>query len=327
MTRPALTDEQREAYREAKRNEAEQALDRLLTQEGWELWLRLRRGLHSYSWGNQALIAMQAWTQAEMAEVGHPHAPLVPCSKEPTIVKAAWKWKRDGFHPARGSRGLHVWVFKTRRRKDKSWVCCGQRRMERTCPECSRQDHYFTLGPTFDASQVVSFDTGERPVVELPPSMPIEGDDPGGWLVDELVCVALREDWCSSIGMNVASDHGERGWYKPADRTIGICPAHGNAQLRTLIHELAHALGVHSVKLDLTYAECEVAVECVSFMVASTVGLDTSGESIPYIAGWGGAEARDKVRGLAQLIDATAKKIEGPLLELVAAREAEAVMA
>lgn len=321
-----MTDEQREAYREAKRQEAEQALDALLTEEGWANWLRLRRGLHSYSWGNQALIAGAAWAQATMAEEGHPEAPLHPCSKTPVLVKAAWKWKRDGYHPARGSRGLPIWVFNSRRRKDRTWFCCGVKRTENACPECHRPDHYFTVGRTFDASQVVSFETGEAPVIELPQGQPIEGDDLA-WMLDELVAIALREDWCSAVEMDVAPEMGEGGWFRLSDRVIGVCPAAANAQLRTLIHELAHALGISSKKLDLSYAECEVAVECVSFMVASTVGLDTSGESIPYMAGWGGAEAREKVRGLAQLIDATAKKIEAPLLELLEARDAEAVTA
>ena len=66
--RPVLTDEQRAAYRDQKRQEAEQQLDALLSQEGWATWLRLRRTLHSYSWTNQVLIATQAWAQHALAE-------------------------------------------------------------------------------------------------------------------------------------------------------------------------------------------------------------------------------------------------------------------
>jgi antirestriction protein ArdC len=93
----------------------------------------------------------------------------------------------------------------------------------------------------------------------------------------------------------------------------------GNAMLRVLIHELAHASGVSSKNdaLDLTYAEAEVAVECVSYIVAATAGLDTSSEAVPYMAGWAGEEAKVKVRALAALIDATAKELEQPILALL----------
>jgi hypothetical protein len=60
----------------------------------------------------------------------------------------------------------------------------------------------------------------------------------------------------------------------------------------------------------LSYSEAEVAVECVSYIVASAAGLDTTSEAIPYMAGWGGIEARGKVRHLAGVIDQAAKELE-----------------
>lgn len=330
-----MTPEERAAYREQKRQDAEERLDALLTEEGWANWLRLRRSLHTYSWTNQVLIATAAWRQARMAHDDHPDAPAWPCAPHPTVVKAAWKWKRDGYHPAKGTRGLLVWVRQDRLRKDGTWVCCGQTlsRRDGRCPTCQKDRAYFVLKPTFDASQVVSFDTGEPPNIELPEGQPIEGDHPGDLLVGPLAEWALEQGLVESLDLDATSDHGELGSFNQRTRHLRVV-AEGapNARLRVLIHELAHALGVTSARpirgdadgdgtgLALTYAEAEVAVGCVSYMVASVAGLDTSSESIPYMAGWGGEDARQKVRALAQLIDTTAKRLEAQVLELLADR-------
>src|SRR5690242_6731576 len=204
--RQQLTDEERAERREQKRKDAEERLDLLLSEEGWAAWLRLRRNLHSFSWANQVQIAMQARQQAAAAAAGYfasqgwqGGAPDTPCDEIPTLVKAAYRWKHDGYHPAQGTRGLYIWVFKSRRRKDNTWRCCGKTlTSERRCPKqaCGKVDHYFQLGPVFDASQARSFETGERPVIELPQPQPVEGQDPGGWLCVALADHAVEAGWC-----------------------------------------------------------------------------------------------------------------------------------
>lgn len=296
----SVTERTRDEARELRRVEAEARLDALLSQDGWGLWLRLRRTLHSYSWGNQVLIAVQAHERGFT----------------PTLVKAGWKWKRDGFHPAKGSKALYVWAFMRRRDKAGVWSCCGQRLQVSKCPSCAKPDHYFALKPVFDACQVVSFETGLPPDLALPQGAPVTGDDPGRRLVPVL-CRWAADELDVTVELNVPQTGEERGWWRAKDRTIGLCMARGeNDLLRVLIHELAHASGISSrnEELGLTYAEAEVVVECVSFVVAGAVGLDTSSEAIPYMAGWGGEEARGKVRALAQLIDSTAKRIEAVAL-------------
>jgi hypothetical protein len=328
--RPPLSDEERAAYRDAKRREAEQQLDALLSQEGWATWLRLRKSLHCYSWTNQVLIATQAWQQHAMAEASHPDAPHTPCSPRPTIVKAASRWRRDGYHPGKGTRGLYVWTFMDRVRKSGTWSCCGGQLARGTsCPACNKASHYFVLKPVFDASQVQSFDTGRPPTIDLPQGEPITGDEPGAtllrplaaWAVDNLEAVAVVE--LDAPPHAAMPDAG--GWWDPRTATVTVVGRGSlNAQLRVAIHELTHASGITSNNpdLDLTYGEAEVAVECVSYMVASTAGLDTSGESIPYMAGWGGEDARAKVRALAEVIDRAAKQLEAPILALLAPPDA-----
>jgi hypothetical protein len=285
-------------------------MDALLTEDGFGAWLQLRRNVRSYSWANQVLIAIQAF-ERDMV---------------PTIVKPAAVWKKDGFHPAKGSKAIYIWAFCGRRRKDGTWFCCEAKLGEkiRECPTCGKPDHYFKLGPVFDASDVRSFETGDAPVMPDLAGEPITGDGLE-WLICPLVAHAERTGWIGTANVSAVSEHGEGGSWNYKTRELRVCATDdegnatsGNARLRVLIHELAHALGISS-KVDdsLTYAEAEVAVECVSYIVAGAVGLDTSGEAIPYMVGWGGEKARAKVRELASRIDAAAKTIEEAILPLL----------
>jgi hypothetical protein len=54
-------------------------------------------------------------------------------------------------------------------------------------------------------------------------------------------------------------------------------------------------------------------VDCVTYVVCSSAGLDVGGESIPYVAGWGEDGALDAIREYAETIDAIARRIEDAL--------------
>ena len=84
-----------------------------------------------------------------------------------------------------------------------------------------------------------------------------------------------------------------------------------NCSVRTLVHELAHALGVGYDEYGRE--EAEVLVDSVTYVVCSSVGLDVGGESIPYVAGWGEDGALDAIREYAETIDTIARRIEDAL--------------
>ena len=78
-----------------------------------------------------------------------------------------------------------------------------------------------------------------------------------------------------------------------------------------MTHEIAHGHGLGYAELGRE--RCEVLVDCVTYCVLGAVGLDVSGESIPYVAGWGEDGALDAIREYAQTIDTIAHRIEGAL--------------
>ncbi len=117
--------------------------------------------------------------------------------------------------------------------------------------------------------------------------------------------------FAEELGYSVESEllaEGHGGYCDPQGKRIVISSRLSvNASVRTLIHELAHALGVGY--REYGRATAEVIVETAATIVCGAIGLDTSGESIPYIAGWGDGDPA-AIRTYAEKIDELARRLE-----------------
>lgn len=86
-----------------------------------------------------------------------------------------------------------------------------------------------------------------------------------------------------------------------------------NGQVRTLVHELAHALVRAEAAEDdahLSHAEEELLAEAVAYTVCGTLGFDTSGETIPYPASWSQETPIETIQQTAERIHRIATRIE-----------------
>ena len=54
-------------------------------------------------------------------------------------------------------------------------------------------------------------------------------------------------------------------------------------------------------------------VESVACIVCGSVGLETAGESVPYLLGWNDDKATERITALAGTIDEIARKLEQAL--------------
>jgi len=130
----------------------------------------------------------------------------------------------------------------------------------------------------FDVSQ-----TSGEPIPETPRPRQLEGDGP---LVraatNGLVHVAQQE------GVTVRDDlvHPHAlGAYVHASRTIRMrCDLAPVQYLKTLVHEMAHAL-LHDPSVDQRDL-AELEAESCAFLVCHQLGLDTSAYSFAYLANW-----------------------------------------
>jgi hypothetical protein len=277
--RRRLTDEERAERREQQRELLDNAVRELLTSEGWARWVKTRATFRRYSWRNTMLIAMQ-----------RPDA---------TRVAGFRAWLKLNRCVRKGEKGIRIFAPMSVIERDD------------TGNEV-RDDHgnlkhrtLFRLTTVFDVAQTDPL-PGKEPVPLEPPSEPLTGDshvglfEPLEGLAGELGYRVERKDLAGSAA---------GGWCDRKQKLIVVGTDEPNAEVRTLIHELVHAL-VGEVDERFAYAYEEVIVESATCIAAAAAGLDTSGESIPYVAGWGENGALEAIQQVAGLIDVIAVRIE-----------------
>ena len=76
-----------------------------------------------------------------------------------------------------------------------------------------------------------------------------------------------------------------------------------------------------------TRPQAEVIVDTATLIILSGAGLDTSGETIPYVAGWGETGALEAVTEHAELIDRLARTVEKAIATDTNDAEAESPVA
>ena len=281
FNRRPLTTQERDARRQADRERIEQAARALLTSEGWQRWIKVRasNGLSRYSLNNQCIISMVC------------HARGIA----PTYVAGFRAFLDLNRCVRKGEPAIRILAPVAVKQRDDHGEETGDKKV------------FFRTVPVWDVAMTDPL-PGKEPVPLAPPSQPITGDS-HQHLIAPLTTHAAELGY--SLEIRDLPDDGPGGWCDHKRHEIVIAAGPANRQVRTLVHEIAHAHGLGYT--DYGRERCEVLVDCVTYCVLGAVGLDVGGESIPYIAGWGEDGALDAIREYAQTIDAIARRIEQAL--------------
>lgn len=282
-TRPGLTDQERAERRRRDRERIEQATKELLSSDGWKRWVRVRsrNGLARYSFGNQLLIAMQ-----------RPDA---------TFVAGFRAFLELNRCVRKGEKAIRILAPMAVRDSGKETP------EETEVDERGRRILFRTVF-VFDVAQTEPLPDRE-PVSLEAPTQPIAGDSHTKMLkpLEE-----LAKEFGYVVSYRTVSGFTD-GWCDFKEKTIVVNDAlSGNGQVRVLVHELAHASGIGYAEHGRAVAE--VLVDTITYIVCSSIGLDVSGSSVPYVAGWGEDGELEAIKGCAELIDRTASQIEGALV-------------
>jgi antirestriction protein ArdC len=292
----------KQAYREAKQREAREQVERsvraLLTSEGWQRWAQTRATFHRYSMGNCMLIAMQR--------------------PEATQVAGFRAWQQLGRQVRKGEKAIHILapMVVGGSREERAQARSAGITMQPTASDKMPDESVRVLFrgvSVFDVAQ-----TDGEPLPE-PPREAITGSSHECYL-------APLKNHARSLGIAVYE-------YEPTSEAQGFYDEKGarivistelapNGKVRTLVHELAHAHGV--TYKEYSRGEAEVIVETAATIVCGSLGLDTSGESIPYIAGWGESGDLGAIRKHASTVDEIARSIEHACYAMAEKLEAEA---
>jgi len=240
-------------------------------------WVLTRSTLRGYSATNCMLLAVQCDERGIV----------------PRQIRGLRAWRKHGRRVRKGERALRISAPVTVTECDEDGRETGRRRV------------FFRTASVFELSQTKLLPGAESGVADPREGQPLSGDSHAHLL-------APLRAFAQSIGYTVtftAIAGLSRGWCDSERRQIAIdarMPA--NAQVRALVHECVHALGIDYDRHPR--ARAEVVADTVAFVVCTGAGLSLDAESVPYVAGWGKDGALAAVTDFARTIDALARRIE-----------------
>ena len=285
--RKLSSEERRERTRALQESIAGQVLEFRETEQ-WKQFLDFSRSFHDYSVNNKALIYSQ-----------RPDA---------SMVAGYRAWQEKGRQVRKGEKAIRIFGVTQRKTRTRDVEDEDQEQ------DAARASLYFPVLSVFDISQTDPIDPDAPD-----PSTPVRvltGQDRGG-------LYTRAEAFLNSRGWSVAREpiqqHGVQGFCRTdGSRTIvvrdSLPPA---AAAKTLLHEGAHAL-LHAEDLELAKRlgrdVCEIEAESVAYVVAGSLGLDTSEYSIGYLAAWAGRDV-EQIRHSADRVLSAANQMADGIID------------
>ena len=263
----------------------EQGVTELFDSDHYKEYLRVMARFHRYSFNNTPLIAMQC-----------PGA---------TRLAGFQSWKKFGRCVKKGEKGIKV-IAPTPFKKT----------VEEDGEEKVIVVPRYKVVSTYDISQ-----TEGKPLPSI--ATPLTGNMER---YDDFMA-ALAQVSPVPIGFGDISGSAH-GYYDLKEKRIAVREGMSEQQtLKTLIHEVSHAK-LHDFDLkappderpDIDRQTMECQAEAVAFVCCERFGLDTSGYSFGYIAGWSSGRELKELRSSLEIIRNTAAEIidsvEGCLQEM-----------
>lgn len=270
--KPLTADEIKQKIEESKAL-LNSAVENMLTSEGWEAFLRSRKGLRTYSANNMMLVALQCPGATDVRPYGARNNPQ-PGS-----------WKYVGRYAKPGEKAIRIYAPLFRREEGQDEPVL----------------YGFKLVPVFDVSQ-----TDGEPLPARPSNMTpgqVTGDAPAE-LWDKIEKLVVAEGFHVVRGDRDGAAEGTTTW---ASREVWVKGEERDAfSTSTLIHELAHIMCEHETR-NPAAGLGEVEAESVAFIVGDVAGMTTLPYSVPYVAGWAGDT--ETVAASAKTVLAVADKI------------------
>ena len=274
----------------------ESGVEELFTSNRYQEFLKTMAKFHNYSFNNTMLIAMQ-----------RPDATLVTSYKN---------WQSMGRQVMKGEKGITIIApAPYKKMKEKEVLDENQRPIMGTDGKPKTEQVEVTV-PHFKAVTVFDIaQTSGEPIQTLAPELltaAVQDFDSFMQAIQKISPVPIRFD---------EIDGNANGYYHNADKEIVIKKGLSESQtLKTAIHETAHAklhdkeimesLGVEKDRLTK-----EVEAESVAYCVCSSVGLDTTDYSLPYIAGWSSSREMKEMKASMDVIRKTAGEMIDQLTE------------
>lgn len=284
MARRNWTSEEVVAAREQKlelfAQNIERAVEQLVTGDDWLRAIQFAARFRSRSFQNTLAI----WVQHQDAH----GKGLVP-EPFPTYVAGFKQWQQFGRQVAKGQPGYMILApvhaaYASDDPEHGEWRRLAAREKPRTGETLRRRLVGVKPAYVWDVSQT----TGDGEIPARPMPVLLEGQAPAA-LWDGLAVLIADAGFELGDVPDAAAIRGANGVTNYTERTVSVrADMDDAARVKTLAHELGHVL-MHDPEIrgrELHRGIGEVEAESFAAMIGACYGMDTSGYSIPYVAGW-----------------------------------------
>jgi hypothetical protein len=270
-----------EARREELLGKLSDGIDKLADSDEWRRYLDCQARFPRYSFNNTLLILCQKPDATTVMSFGN---------REGTTG-----WKSIGRHVKEGETSLRIFAPSTRK-------VAVEREGE---TEEVSQLTGFRLVPVFDVSQ-----TEGEPIPEAVHLL--EGEAPEG-VFDKLTKVAESIGFTVQVTPEIEGHPGANGLCEYGPKLLTVAGNRSAAQqIKSLAHEIGHAMLHGKPELQLTRNTCELEAESVAYVTCQQLGMDTSQYSFGYALGWKGNDpdkAREAIKASGARIHTASQKI------------------
>lgn len=256
--RKRLTPEERRQRLQDAHDRLNEAVEGLLTSDGWRDLIASGAWLRRYSLNNILLILRQCPDASDVRPMGT-------------------GWNAVGRRVRKGETSIRILAPITYRREEdpEGELVDGP---GDDGESGGRKVRGFKVEHVYDVSQT----EGEPLNVPAGPAE-LRGAAPAD-LWDDIAAQIAARGYRIERG-DCGTAYGRVTW---AERTVRVRADVEPAQaVKTLTHELAHIRCDHETR-DIPRLVREIEAESVACLVASACGLDTLAYSVPYVAGWAG---------------------------------------
>jgi antirestriction protein ArdC len=300
--------DEREAKLVALHDQLTATVEALVSGEDWVRAITFAAQFRSRSFANTLLIYA---AHAERYAAGRVSEPW------PTYVAGYRQWESLGRHVLKGQHGYMILAPVLKRLASatpgdpNSWRELGFREKPRPGEQVRRKIVNVKPAYVWDVSQTQGDPVPQRPSPRLP-----VGDAPAG-LWDGVAGLIRAEGFELSRATDAIVLGGADGVTDYGDRTVRVrADMDAAAQVKTLVHELAHVRmhepGKDGVRRHRGVGEVEA--ESVAMMVAAAPGMPTEGYTVPYVSTWA---TTVKDRTPVEVVRATGEKVRAVALSIL----------
>lgn len=270
----------RDAKLDALHEQLTVAVESLVSGEDWKQALEFAARFRARSFNNTLLIFVQHQAAFEAGQVPEP---------VPSYVAGFKQWQALGRQVEKGQSGYMILAPVMGRfasatpKMAESWRRLG--RFEKPKPGEAVRSRLVGVRPAYvwDVSQ-----TSGDPIPAPPSPRLLEGQAPDG-LWEGIAAQIEAQGFTVMRVPNEGMIHGANGLTDFGAKTVAVRENMPDAaQVKTLVHELAHVLLHGPDNPDATGHRGigEVEADSVALMVAAAHGMDTSDYTVPYVSGW-----------------------------------------